>query len=148
MEDIIRRLVQEYQELGCPHHLIRARGEWNNAVNDAFRGRNPHTIKEIYDCLKRLCHNGDFRGIGKETILNEAVNIAERMGIQYEECLQFMHSRRKYVRYVMDNENYKHLIPFEGWTLIYFLRYASNALQDAMRKQERHNVTTKKQIES
>ena len=138
MEEIIRRLVQGYQGLGCLHNLrIRARGEWNDAVDDAFRGRHPHTFEEIYDCLKRLCHNCDFRGIGKETILNEAILIAEGMGIPYEECLHFMHSRRKYVRYVMDDENYRHLIPFEGWTLIYFLRYASNALQEAMREQER-----------
>lgn len=137
MEDIIRRLVQEYQNLVCPQHLIRVRGEWHDAVNDAFRGRHPHTFKEIYDILQRLCHDGNFRGVGKETIWEEAINIAERMGIPHTECLQFMHSRRKYVRYVMDNENYKCLIPFEGWNLIYFLRYVSNALQETMREQER-----------
>lgn len=138
MEEIIRRLVQEYQNEGCPHHLrIRARGEWHNAVNEAIQGIHPHTFEEMYNILKRLCHNGDFRGIGKETILNKAIDIADMMGIPYEECLQFMHGKRKYVRYVMNNAEYLRLIPFEGGDLVYFLRYASNALQMAMREQER-----------
>lgn len=139
MEEIIINLVQEYQTLNRPHSRRQAQGEWRNAVDNAFRGRHPNTFREIYETLKNLCSHGDFKGIGRETIWQTAIDVAERMGIPCDECLHCMYQRRKYVRCVMDNRNYMQLIPFQGWALIHFLHYFSHTLQEAIREQVRQN---------
>lgn len=139
MKEIIEQLVQKYQASNRPHSRRRARGEWRNAVDNALKGKHPNTFEEIYDILKDLCKQGNFQGVGMQTIWQTAIETAERMGIPSEECLQCMHQRIKYVHYIIDNRNYMQLIPFNGWTLVYFLHYFSYALQKAMREQERQN---------
>lgn len=105
-----------FKNIGRIRH---ASGEWRQAV-DNLRGLDRfRTIDEIYRLLSNLAK--DFRGIGRETILSEACNIAERNRIPHEDALEFLINRRQYARHTcmfMQNNMNNALI---GWELIDFL---------------------------
>lgn len=105
-----------FKNIGRIRH---ASGEWRQAV-DNLRGLDRlQTFDDIYKYLLKLTKK--FRGIGRETVLLEACNIAERIGIPYEEVKEYLINNRKYARHTcsyMQNNMNNALI---GWELIDFL---------------------------
>lgn len=101
------------------NRIRRASGEWRQAV-DNLRGLDrPQTFDEIYEMLKQLAKN--FRGIGRETVLAEACNIAERNGIPYEEVKEYLINNRKYARHTCTFMQNNMNNALTGWELIDFL---------------------------
>lgn len=106
-----------FKSIGRIRH---AAGEWQQAV-DNLRERldRLRSFKEIYEKLRELAKN--FRGIGRETVLLEACNIAERNGIPYEEVKEYLISNRKYARHICSFMQNNMNNPLTGWELIDFL---------------------------
>lgn len=99
--------------------IRHAAGEWRHAVNELRGLDRLRTIDEIYRLLSNLAK--DFRGIGRETVLLEACNIAERNGIPYEEVKEYLISNRKYARHTCSFMQNNMNNPLTGWELIDFL---------------------------
>lgn len=99
--------------------IRHAAGEWRHAVNELRGLDRLRTIDEIYRLLSNLAK--DFRGIGRETVLLEACNIAERNGIPYEEVKEYLICNRKYARHTCSFMQNNMNNPLTGWELIDFL---------------------------
>lgn len=99
--------------------IRHASGEWRQAV-DNLRGLDRlQTFDDIYIYLLKLAKN--FRGIGRETVLLEACNIAERIGIPYEEVKEYLINNRKYARHICTFMQNNMNNALTGWELIDFL---------------------------
>lgn len=119
MEDLIRRLVREFQN---PNRQIR-----NEHINEAWQHaiaqmqpewQRAHTTFEmIFDQLRALSR--EFNGIGYMTAWQDAITIAQQLEMPYQDYyLHFIGERHREVAFVLENEHLMALIPFEGWELM------------------------------
>lgn len=139
MEDLIRQLVQAFQD---PNRQIR-----NGRINEAWQHaiaymlpewqRTHATFDTIFDRLRALSR--EFNGIGYMTAWQDAITIAQQLEMPYQDYyLHLIGERHREVAFVLENEHLMALIPFEGWELIQFFRFASNRLRNAIREMNRN----------
>lgn len=139
MEDLIRRLVWEFQN---PNRQIRnehAHEDWQHAIAYMLPEwqRTHATFDTIFDRLRALSR--EFNGIGYMTAWQDAIAIAQQLEMPYQDYyLHFIQERRREVAFVMADEHLMALIPFEGWELMQFFRFASNRLRNAIREMNRN----------
>ncbi len=138
MEDLIRRLVLEFQNPDRQIRNERINEEWQHAIAQILpEWQRAHaTFDTIFDRLRALSR--EFNRVGYMTAWQDAIAIAQRLEMPYQDYyLHFIQERRREVAFVLENEHLMALIPFEGWELMQFFRFASNRLQTALREMNR-----------
>lgn len=137
MKELIEELVRAYQKY--PHRRRLPDGKWKQFV-EGVDGSQYHSFDEIYTYLKEKSH--EFSKIGREEVWYAAVQIAEKYGIPYDDCIQCLLRKRQYVSYLAENK-YLQCVPFYGWDLVNFLLVKSYALQRIVREDRRNKLAIK-----
>ena len=138
MEDLIRRLVREFQNSNRQIRNEHAHEYWQHAIAYMLPEwqRTHATFDTIFNRLRALSR--EFNGVGYMTVQQDAIAIAQQLEVPYQDYyLHFIQERRREVAFVMANEHLMALIPFDGWELMRFFRFASNRLQTAIREMNR-----------
>ncbi|MCQ2323238.1 MAG: hypothetical protein MJZ53_00070 [Paludibacteraceae bacterium] len=141
MEEFLNNLLQKYQQYVDQIQLpflfqkvnTRIPFTWNQ-IKEHQGWENMHTFDEVYNRLKDLQRQMDQHGVGRKTLIKDALDICERNGIDVPKHIE--DNLKRYSKRYEKLFNIIHLrnMALSGWTRIDFVLFAERQLYHYLRE--------------
>lgn len=141
MEEFLQNLLHEYQRkvdqspLPFLFQRVNARTPltWNQ-IKEHQGWETMHTFDEVYGRLQDLQRQMDQRGVGRKTLIIDAIDICERNGIDIPEHIEY--NLRRHSKHYERLFSIIHLqkMVLSGWTRIDFVLFAERRIYNYLRE--------------